>query len=314
MRTIKPMKTLPILCICFIASFSIRAQQHSIRFIELPDEFNTEYEVSGMVGSNDTLYFVSERKNIILVVNQLDYHLISTIDLTEPIQNFNARNPDDEINIRKIEMEGMTWYNQNLLLVDEGNTTIYAYNLKSNTIKKLKTDLDLSEFQRSLGMEGIAANPGHRLIYILRERNGNKQSEIYTLKIIKEGLLEQQNKFTINHASNNWRYSDIYYDQNDQILYGLRSFYDHDAPETAKCYVDEITMDKNGFPQQPIIQYNDETLNGQIIQNRCEYVSNLEGIYKNGDKIYLVSDNRRGSKNCDPTPFKTMFIEYKLKK
>jgi hypothetical protein len=307
------MKTFLILCICFITNFSIQAQQHTIRFIELPDVFNTEYEISGMVGNNDTLYFVSERENVILVVNELDYHLISTIDLTKSIQNFNALNPDDEINIRKIEMEGMTWYNQNLLLVDEGNTTIYAYNIKNNTIKKLETELDLTEFQRSLGMEGIAVNPDQKLIYILRERNGHKQSEIYTLKISNNGFLKQQHKFTVDHASNHWRHSDIYYDQDDHILYGLRSFYNHDTPETAKCYVDEISIDKNGYPQQPIVQHNDELLNDLIIQNRCEYVSNLEGIYKNGDKLYLVSDNRRGSKNCNPTPIKTMFIEYKLK-
>jgi hypothetical protein len=162
-------------------------------------------------------------------------------------------------------------------------------------------------------MEGIAVNQDQKLIYILRERNGNKQSEIYTLKIIKKRLFEQQHKFIVNHANNNWRYSDIYYDQDDQILYGLRSFYNHNTPETAKCYVDEITMDKNGFPKEPIIQHNDESLNDSIIQNRCKYVSNLEGIYKKGDKIYLVSDNRHGSKNCNPSPTKTMFIEYKLK-
>ncbi|MCB2196513.1 MAG: SdiA-regulated domain-containing protein [Bacteroidetes bacterium] len=306
------MKTFLILCIYLATIFSIQAQQHTIRFIELPDVFNTEYEISGMVGNNDTLYFVSERENVILVVNQLDYHLISTIDLTEPIQNFNTLNPDNEIDIRKIEMEGMTWYNQNLLLVDEGNTTIYSYNLKNNSIKKLETDLDLSEFHRSLGMEGIAVNPAQKLIYILRERNGNKQSEIYTLKISADGFLEQQHKFTINHANNHWRYSDIYYDQDDDILYGLRSFYNHDTPETAKCYVDEISINKNGFPKQPILEHIDETLNDSIIKNRCEYVSNLEGIYKTGDIIYLVSDNRRGSKNCTPTPIKTMFIEYKL--
>lgn len=305
------MKTFLILCIYFITSFSIQAQQNSTLFIELPEAFNTEYEISGMVGHNDTVYFVSEREKVILVVNQLDYSLISTINLIEPIQNFNAVNPDNEIDIRKIEMEGMTWYNQNLLLVDEGNTTIYTYNLKNNTIKKLETDLDLSEFQRSLGMEGIAVNPDQKLIYILRERNGNKQSEIYTLKIGEESL-HYMNKFTIDHSSNHWRYSDIYYDQDDDILYGLRSFYNHDTPETAKCYVDEITMDKNGFPQHPILEHKDEALNDSIIKNRCMYVSNLEGIYKTGDKIYLVSDNRRGSKNCHPTPIKTMFIEYKL--
>lgn len=307
------MRTILILSICFIANFSIQAQTHMIRFIELPEAFNTEYEISGMVGHNDTLYFVSEREKVILVASQSGYNLISTIDLTKPIQHFNTLNPEDEINVHKIEMEGMTWYNNNLLLVDEGNTTIYTYNLKNNTINIIEPELDLSEFQRNLGMEGIAVNPNQKLIYILRERNGNKQSEIYTLKIAEETLHYQQ-KFTINLASNNWRYSDIYYDEDDNMLYGLRSFYDRSAPDKAKCYVDEISIDRNGLPQQPIIQHNDETLNDSIIQNRCEYVSNLEGIYKTGDIIYLVSDNRRGSKNCNPTPIKTMFIEYKLEK
>ena len=111
-------------------------------------------------------------------------------------------------------------------------------------------------------MEGLTVNPNQKLIYILRERNGNNQTEIYTLEIGNNDSLNYKNKFIINHNNNNWRYSDLYYDQDENVLFGLRSFYNRNEPEAAKCYVDEIPVDNNGFPVQPIIFHNDE-------RNRC---------------------------------------------
>ncbi len=306
------MKIFITIWIFFTITQITSAQKHNIQLIELPQAFNSELEISGLVGHNDSLYFISEREKIVFVVNRKNYSLHSTISLTQPILHYNSLNPENEINIRTIEMEGITWHNGNLLLVDEGNTALYLFQLRNNTIEKMQTDINLSEFTGSRGMEGIAINTTQKLVYILRERNGNNQTEIYTFKIVEENLLNYLQKFTIDHDSNNWRYSDIYFDQDENMLYGLRSFYNHSLPETAKCYVDQIPVNATGFPHQPVLFHNDETLNDSIIQNRCKYVSNLEGIYKTVKKIYLVSDNRHGSKNCNPKPVKTMFIEYIL--
>lgn len=306
------MKTFLTILIFLIISLFTKAQEHNIQFIDLPQAFNSELEISGLVGHNDTLFFISEREKVVLVVNRNTYKLLSTISLTEPILDYNSRNPENEINIRTIEMEGITWHNNNLLFVDEGNTALYLFKLRTNTIEKMQTDINLSEFTGSRGMEGIAINIAQKLVYILRERNGNNQTEIYTFKMVNDNFLKYLQKFTIDHDSNNWRYSDLYFDLDEKMLYGLRSFYNHNSPESAKCSVDQIPVDTKGFPHQPIRFHNDENLNDSIIQNRCEYVSNLEGIYKTGKKIYLVSDNRRGSKNCNPNPVKTMFIEYTL--
>lgn len=287
--------------------------QNKINFIDLPAEFNTELEISGMVGHNDTLYFVAERENIILVIDAVDYTLIKSIELTRAIINYNSANPDDEINIRNVEMEGVTWYQNTLLFVDEGNTAIYQFNLKRNSIKKLNTNLDMSEFYGNNGMEGIAVNPEKEIIYVLRERNGENQSEIYTLYLTDNSRLKYKHqKYIIDHPNDDWRYTDMFYDANENVIYALRSYFTRQNPESAKCYIDKIPVHKNGFLGKSVKQSKDETLSDLVIKNRCKYVSNLEGIYKTGNKIFIVSDNQRSTKKCDKRPIKTMFVEYIL--
>lgn len=308
------MKRFNFLLICFLCIQSAIAQNPNIKFIDLPGAFNTELEISGMVGHNDTLYLVSERQKIIFLVNKSDFSIISSIDLTKPIIDYNAQNPEDEINIRTIEMEGVTWYKNLLFITDEGNTVIYKYDLKGGRICKMKTNLDMSEFNGNLGIEGISVNPDKKLFYLLRERNGSNQTEIYTLKITDANFLKYENqRYIINNPGNNWRYSDIYYKKDENVIYGLRSYYDRKNPENAKCFVDKIPIDENGFLGKDVIQNNDQTLSESVIRNRCKYVSNLEGIYKTGNTIFIVSDNQRSTRKCDSMPEKTMFIEYILK-
>lgn len=300
-----------ILAISIIWSQNAFSQNKEVNFIELPTEFDTELEISGMVGHNNILYLVSEREEIVFLLNQEDYSLIKSIDLTKAIISFNSKNPENEINIRGIEMEGISWYNNSLYFVDEGNASIYKYKLKAGTISKITTNLDLSKFKGSLGMEGIAVNPAKKLIYILRERNGNNQSEIYTLSLSNDLFLSYDNqKYIINHPNNNWRYSDIYYDSEENIIYGLRSYYDRKDPEAAKCFIDKIPVNANGTINKPVEFSKDESLSEEVIKNRCTYVSNLEGLYKSKGKILIVSDNARGTKKCDHKTIKTMFVEY----
>jgi len=293
---------------------SLSAQKNNIKFIELPDDFHTELEISGMIGHENSLYLVSEREKIVHQISMLDYSIITTIDLRQPIINYNSKNPENEINIRTIEMEGITWYKNQLLFVDEGNTAIYKYDLNDGTISKIKTNLDLSEFKGNYGMEGIAVNQDKKLVYILRERNGKDQSEIYTLKISPDKSFKYYNqKLTVDHKDNNWRYSDIYYDSQENIIYALRSYYNRTDPKEAKCFIDRIPVDEKGIISEPIEFSKDETLSNLVVKNRCKYVSNLEGIYKTENKVYIVSDNARSTKKCNSTPIKTMFIEYTLK-
>jgi len=300
-----------ILAITTICGQNLFSQNKDVNLVELTNEFDTEIEISGMVGHNNTLYLVSEREEIVFLLNKRDYSLIKSIDLTKAIINFNSKNTENEINIRGIEMEGITWYNNNLYFVDEGNTSIYKYQLKERTISRLTTNLDLSTFTGSLGMEGIAVNPNKKLIYILRERNGNNQSEIYTLNISNDLFLSYDSaRYIINHPNKNWRYSDIYYDSEENMIYGLRSYYERKVPEAAKCFIDKIPVNANGTINKPVEFSKDESLSEEVIKNRCMYVSNLEGLYKAHGKILIVSDNARGTKECNSKPVKTMFVEY----
>ncbi|PLX10506.1 MAG: hypothetical protein C0597_16665 [Marinilabiliales bacterium] len=304
------------LLIATISWFQIlSAQKNNIKFIDLPDDFNTELEISGMIGHENSLYLVSEREKIIYQISMLDYSITSSIDLRKPIITYNSKKPENEIDIRGIEMEGLSWYKNQLLFVDEGNTAIYRYDLDEETISKIKTNLDLSDFNGDFGMEGIAVNKDKKLVYILRERNGNNQSEIYTLKMSPDKSFKYYNqKYIIDHKDNNWRYSDIYYDSQENIIYALRSYYNKKDPEAAKCYIDKIPVNKKGIIDGPIDFNEDEMLSNMVVKNRCKYVSNLEGIYKTGNKVFIVSDNARSTKKCDSKPIKTMFIEYTFNK
>lgn len=269
----------------------VRAQ--TIETLDLPEPFKYELEISGITGTNGTLFLPSERCGKIMVIDKNDLSLIKTIDLGRSMASSGFT--PDEIDV--VEIEGIAFYGNNLLMTDEERTAIYQYNLKTDSVFEVEVDMDLSGFTGSYGIEGIAVNDGKSLLYLLRERTkGNpSQSEIHTFEIMDDGhlLLRHKSSLFVQHKKH-WRYCDLFYDVGSELLFCIKSFY-KGKERTAKYMVDTLRVNGTGLLANGMIHSGGATkfidLTKHVLNERAYYATNIEGIYKTGTQLYVVSDN-----------------------
>lgn len=292
------MKNLILLSILAI-SFEFNAQQ--IQFLELPPFFDREFEISGLTGNEHNLYLAAERCAKIFVINKEDLTYIETIHLNlDAIPN-------------GIEIEGICIFKDFLLLTDEKNGTILSFNLSTEKLVTLEPNgIDLSSFKGSYGIEGIAVDEKSKVVYVLREKNKNFQSEIHAFSISEQdkGLqLKYKNQILVQHENAKWRYTGLSIDSKSKRLLCLKSYYVKNQPILCKREIEYIVLDslanKNPYPK-PLV-----SLSKEIYNMRNSFATNIEGIYSDDESIFITSDNGIGIKDCSQISMKTMLIRVK---
>ena len=283
-----------------LTSFGINAQQ--IQFLDLPSLFDREFEISGLTGNEDNLFLAAERCAKIFVVNKQNRMHIETINLNQDDL------PDG------IEIEGLSLYKDFLLITDEKNGNIFSYNLKTEKLSEIEpVGKDLSSFKGSYGMEGIAVDVKSKIVYVLRERNKNHQSEIHSFSISeKQGALhlKYRNQTLIQHENKHWRYAGVSIDSENKRLLCLKSYYVGHASSSNKREIEYISFDalthNTANPNMLI------SLSKEVYAARDTYATNVEGIYSDCESIFVTSDNGEGKKDCSQKSSKTTMIKVKM--
>jgi uncharacterized protein YjiK len=283
-----------------LISFGLSAQQ--IQFLDLPSFFDREFEISGLTGNEDNLFLAAERCAKIFVVKKEDMTHVETIHL----------NIDETQG--SIEIEGISIYKDFLLITDEKNGKLFSFNLKTKSLREIKSiGKDLSSFTRNYGMEGIAVDEKSKIVYLLREKNANQQSEIHSFSISeKEGLLNlnYRNETLIQHENANYRYSGLSINKNNKRLLCLKSYYIKDHPELDKLEIDYISIDSltNAKANSNMLI----SLTKEVYFMRDSFATNLEGIYSDNESIFVTSDNGEGEKDCSQKSRGTIMMKVKM--
>ncbi|WP_274474341.1 SdiA-regulated domain-containing protein [Mangrovimonas aestuarii] len=283
-----------------LISFGLNAQQ--VQFLDLPSFFDREFEISGLTGNADKLFLAAERCAKIFVIKKEDMTHVETIHL-----NIDAIKGG-------IEIEGLTIYKDFLIISDEKNAKILSYNLKAKSLRSLNPrGKDLSSFKGSYGMEGIAVDETSNILYLLREKNEKKQSEIHSFSISeKDGSLNLHflNQTLIQHESKNWRYTGLSLDTVNKRLLCLKSYYIKGQPRLCKREIHYLQLDSltTGIAYSNMLI----SLTSEIYFMRSSFATNVEGIYSDDKSIYVTSDNGEGEKDCDQKSTKTIMIKVKM--
>lgn len=292
------MKNLIILFLGIIP-FGVNAQK--IQFLDLPSFFEREFEISGLTGNENNLFLAAERCAKIFVIKKDDMTHVQTIHIdSKDIPN-------------GIEIEGLSFFNDFLLLTDEKNGIIFSFNLKTKKLIALEPNgKDLSSFKGRYGIEGIAIDEELKVLYLLREKNEKFQSEIHSFSISeKDGSLNlnYRNRTLVQHENEKWRYTGLSIDYENKRLLCLKSYYVKDQPHLDKREIDFISFDslanKNTNSNMLL------SLTKEIYFMRHSFATNIEGVYSDNESIYVTSDNGEGEKDCSQKSSKTTMIRVK---
>jgi hypothetical protein len=203
-----------------------------------------------------------------------------------------------------IEFEGLALYGEWALMLDEhkeNQQKVWAYNLRTKQTIAVFTDINsqIQEMAISSGVEGITIDAVNGICYILEEKNRNNTNKLLALKISivdDKPVLNKISSTTISHSafSMAWRFTDICYDKDHAKLYLLRSHYTGKITDS-RYVIDHILAPPGGmFKASQHYQTNEIKLHdvSDIIRSYSDsYENNIEGICKNKDNFYLVSDN-----------------------
>lgn len=268
---------------------------------DLGEEFKNTYELSGLTIRNDTLYAVSERCKKIFLLNKNTLKVVGSIDLNPFFPKADDR----------IEIESILWYNNHLYMTDELNLEILDYDLALRTLDKFKGHGFTGEHKGKI--EGIAIRNDR--MYVLIEKNANKQSEIHVFKAeLKAKKLSLLLKILIN-VPENFRYSDICFDPKTGKLMGLRTSYIKDDMKKNEYVIDEIELTDSRHTVLDSKNFeciSNLTATVQDTTRKKTYATNLEGLTGDDKCIYVLSDNGKyGVKNCSAGGDLPMFIRIK---
>jgi len=283
-----------------LLSFELNAQQ--IQFLDLPSFFDREFEISGLTGDDENLFLAAERCGKIFIVEKESLNHIKTIHL-------NFDNLDDGI-----EIEGLCLYQNFLLITDEKNGKIFSLNLRTEEFNEISVSgKDLSSFIGKYGMEGIAIDPASNTLYLLREKNKDLQSEIHTFSLINEAgelKLEYKAQTLIQHGNENWRYTGLSIDVDNNRLLCLKSHYNVRACPSNRREIEYILLDS--FPQKKCKPIMLVSISEGVSFMKESFATNVEGIYSDSKSIYITSDNGEGRKDCNDKSIKTALIKITL--
>ncbi len=262
--------------------------QSDIHFLSV-DSLETygEVEISSICYKGGKFYLPAEKKDTIFIMKVVD----NTLQV-EGIINLKGLNA-------KSEIEGSFLVDNKFFLVDEYNAQVYACNLNTgNTEKVVFNGFDRDVYKskgkvgNEYGFEGITYNSDNNLVYLLREKNRNKESsDLLICHLTSDSgryVLTSSNTITVDRAKDpEMRYADLFYF--DSSLYLLKT-------TEYKYIIERIPLNDNGelgkdFPIVPILN-----LSGKINGVNNIFNTNLEGLVIVGDSLYVVSDSGLGSK------------------
>lgn len=310
----------------FVFNDGISQKLEKIEF-EKPDYFKKEIELSSLVAVGDGFYTAMERWEHKLLYLTLDAN--GKLKVSQTIWL-------DTVGIKKdAELEGIAYYKGHLLITDEKNALIYDYKINGKLSEKVRRNtFDIFKADTSsFGMEGITVNACKNKCYILKERTSDSSSLIREFNISLEDddkvKLYYVKGFEIKHkklhddSSKNMRYSDIYYNEKNDLLYCLKTFYHDDLQDsttrTKKMYETKLqykidVFSPNSFADKtghtiPIVPNCIYDITKSVDSYHLAYHTNLEGITIYKDYIYLISDNGH-----PPANKSTLFLKIALPK
>lgn len=262
------------------------------------------WQFSGLTIYNNRIYMPAEKCSKLIVTDTNGiYKNIIFIDFS--IIGVDSKNT---------ELEGVAAYKNHLFITDESSKQhcLYSYNLSSKNLYKIESGDVLNKDIGEYGMEGIAIDSINNKCFVLKEKNGNKQSVIREFELIEKG-----DKITLRFIRNiyiaqpdfSWRYTDLYFNHIDKNLYCLKTKIGEYQIDTISI---PLTIDDETIPIELNKKFMDIS-NTVNMYNKVGYHSNLEGLAIHNGNIYIVSDNAYTSdRNCDkPSEKKTLLLKIK---
>lgn len=294
---------------------------YSISQLNLDARFDKAIECSGMAIKDGRLYIAEEKCKEIMHIKTAN--LRPNISGWDSIVFKQGTIIDHDPGI-----EGLSFYKDRLLMTDEAKPGIYHMGLTDKKPIDVKSAFDFSNDVGKQGIEGIAVNENGNnqagICFVLKERNGEYRSEIrqFTIRQTTTELwMDYSKTISVQHPvfnqnpDENWRYTDICYDQQTGLLLCLKSFYFGRGSDRNKYIIDFLQTDKRtGLINDGVITADKMHYSVDISDfvNRFsnDYNTNLEGFAILGRDIYLVSDNKEtSSEQCEePGDRKTLFL------
>jgi uncharacterized protein YjiK len=267
--------------------------------IELANTFDTSLEISAILPRNNEIYLLSEKCKRIFVLSQNDFTISKIIDLNRGI-----------LLGQDVEFEGMALYKSLLFFTNEKNIgTVYSFDFSDSSVFEIECDYSaLKNDEGSTGMEGISVYEAKNKAYILKEKNGNSESEIYVFNIIlsdNKVKLQLAQNVIIKQPDNQWRYSDLIFNVENSYLYCLKTRFIFRGASENQYQVDTIKVNQEGLIDNTIIELGKRKLFVDISESvnvfhYKGYETNLEGIAIIDNNLYLVSDNKQQQeRNCN---------------
>ena len=269
-------------------------------------------EISGISSDGQNYYLATEecKKIYTIKISGDTTFLLGTIDLT-----------DERVWAKDVEIEGLTYWNDFLVLSDEKNAMLFGYNILTNHLSKIRIDAPdevvshIKTYTGHYGMEGVAINKALSLLYLLREKDGLGNSEIMTFTIHIENqeiVLKYIDQILIKNKNKKERFTDLCF--SDSSLYLIKSYYK--SREKSKYEICKIKLEKGLL----IHGAKGYLKNNKLSSFKCltkkvkelskdNYSTNIEGLFISKDsKFFLVSDNAMSS-GCRESKEKTALIQ-----
>lgn len=259
-------------------------------------ELRKGYQISSLDAVGNQLYFVSEKCDLFFSYD-LIWKQLSTYPLDHPE--------------KQAEVEGVAVYGSTLFYVTEssadGNQSkVWVKQIGSKDVAielSLPDDPDLTnDGSQNLGLEGIEVSSSGKLLYLVRERNGEGNAELYVYNINYEGdtlslspIDGVTNPYTIQLGAGE-RITGLDLPGEENILYLLHT------KKGVTYHADKLPLDDKGLPLDikiaaAALESIDFTKSTNALPPSVS--SNLEGIAStSGQQLYLTSDNVQGTGNC----------------
>lgn len=250
--------------------------------------FGTEF--SGLCKVNNYFYLPSEKggKLFQCELKRKELVVTNTFDLS----------------VNDFEIEGVAHYNRNLYLLDEKKDSLFFKPIDELHKLQKKVCLDKSIAPNTgggQGFEGITFVPEQKLAFLMRERTEsqadiNTQSELYIFDIETNDTFKFKDSVIFN-VEKGYRTSDVFYESisnNKGFLYSLVTKY-----RNYNIVKHRVDFTATGVNFERIGNYEFSVYVNAL---ESEYNTNLEGLVKDGEQFYIVSDNGNGDK-------KSAFIE-----
>ena len=272
-----------------IISYQVNCQKidKTLTQLHLKDKLNElyPYQFSSLVIKNDSVILVAEKCKRIYVLNKKTLDVISVI-----------KDLDFPKTAKIISIEGVVLYmNRYLFLLDENNNAIYSFDLEDSTHKIKKIDAEMLGTFQNEGLEGIAIDEEKKICYVLDE----KHDKIYLFNIGKDNQLTIRcNPINFPKREIPWtRNTDLYYEKNQ--LYVLSTNYKKKQTDTLKYGISLFSIggDYTLTYQNTIELIFPESFDYYRLER---YSTNLEGLVKDSNLFYVISDNADSDRdNCD---------------